>query len=122
MKKDIKKEEVGTGAEASREMLKMIFDDIKRFKKFEDFLVSVQAMGGNRDNWVVYDYPLEDMQKYEDKYIKKYTTGSLNDSFIFSDKAKRYRKDENDKKKPTGTFMPRDFFVHILNRIKFDKK
>jgi len=97
MKKDNKKEEVGTGAEASREMLKAIFDDIKKFKKFDDFLISVQAMGGDVNNRVVYDYPLEDMQNYEDKYIKKYTTGSLNDSFIFSDKAKRYRKDENDR-------------------------
>ena len=122
MKKDSKKEEVGTGAEASREMLKAIFDDIKKFKKFEDFLVSVQAMGGKKNSMVVYDYPLEDMQKYESKYISKYTSGSLNDTFVFSDKAKRYRKDENDRKKPTGTFMPRDFFVHILNRIKFQTK
>lgn len=120
MKKDDKKD-VTTGAEASREMIKLIFEDIKKFKKFDDFLVSVQAIGGTVENRVAYDYPLEDMQKYEDKYIKKYTTGSLNDSFIFSDKAKRYRKDDKDRKIPTGTFMPRDFFVHILNRIKYQK-
>lgn len=116
MKKEQEKNE-SNGAEPSREMIKEVFNDMKKFKKYEDFLISVQAM---KDTETVLQYPDIDIDKYENKYIKKYMSGSLNDSFVFSDKTIVKRKDEYGKSKNTGFFMPRMFFDNILNTIKFN--
>ena len=114
MKKD---NDENVGAEPSKEMLRNFLNDIKRYKKFDDFLLSVKAMGNDNGRLFVIEYPLGDIEKYENSYVKKYSTGSLNDSFVFADKAKRYKQTESGKKIST-TFIPRTFFSYLLNTMK----
>lgn len=120
MKKDNEKEEV-LGAVASNEMIKSIFNEFKKYTTFEDFLVSVKAMGGTQSKRIVYEFPIEQIEEYEKAFVNKHATGSLNDTFVFNDRAKRLKRDDYGKLKPIGKFMPITFWSYILDTIKFEK-
>lgn len=105
-------------AEPSNEMVKSIFKQMKKFKKYEDFLVSVGAMKKINSDYSVIKYPKEQLIDYENKLIREHMKTSLNDEYIFSDKSKFTKKSEEGIVYDTGYFIPRFFWDYILNKIK----
>ena len=117
-----KQADVSLNASASNDMIKSVFTDMKKFTKFYDFLVSVGAMEKNGSRYVALQYNLDDIGLYTQKFVNKHSTGSLNDNFIFEDKAIIYKTDESGNKRKSGYFLPMDFWNYILNSIKFENR
>ena len=99
-KKDNKEE--GTGARASLQMKSLIQAEMNKTGRWQFFLEkgAIMKKGGKT---IVLKNPVEDMDKYETKYVKEYQK-TLNDSFVFGDRTvvgnKQY-------------FLPISFWKHI---------
>jgi len=98
----IKKEEKKTFSIASNHMKNMIQEEMNKTTRWQFFLEkgAVKIKGGKT---IVLKYPVEDMDKYETKYVKEYQK-TLNDSFVFGDRTMVGNKQY---------FLPISFWKHI---------
>jgi len=107
---------------ASDEMVGSIKSELKKYKSFKQFLISVNAMIEENDNITIPEYRTEQISNYENIHVNKHKKDSLNDTFVFSDISKRKKTTDEGKKYETGMFMPYLFWSHIFDIIKFGRK
>lgn len=108
----------------SNTMLQNTFDEINKYKNFDEFCIAKKCTYKNEiGDCVVNVYPIEDMEKYETMFIKKLCE-TTEDYFIFDKLSHLYNYDENGKsivKVDRQEFCPRDFWSIMLKKYKFKK-
>lgn len=101
---------------ASDLMEKSIRKELKE-RNFNDFLVEVMAAKKVGGKYMVFKYPNDQIERYEESHVNRHCR-TMGDKFVFSNAAKLEKYDEDFRKYvKTGYFCPASFWEKFSSNL-----